>query len=290
MPKLTISRQEWFQAASDGNIQQLEKWKKTGALETRYDPVRVHSASTSGRPKIFDVFDDENNSALHKAIQFGQIEYAQKLMQIANFPDRGNKKGETFVHLSLVLKEKGTVLLKQLHDKGYSIDTPDKIGCTPLHWAISHNNLENFAYLLDQGVRLDQPNDIGDPPLQRVVIHSNVKMAQLLLEKGADPNQVCEKQSKNTAFHTAVIIMNLIDWQNDQSNGMKILRLLLKHGADENKTLIEKDGSLLKPEDLLPATFLPAKMILKKLYTERDFNLLSQETPVINKQKSGMRL
>lgn len=290
MPKLTISRKEWLEAATNGDIAQLQKWRKSGALETRYDPVSVHASPTAGRPKIFDVYDDDNNSALHTAIRFGQVEYAKALMKIAPFADRANKKGETAVHLTLILKEKGTELLYALKEAGYNLDTPDKKGNTPLHWAIGHHNVDNFKFLVEQGVSLNTTDDVGRTALHRVAILQKLEMTKILLENGVNPNILSDGISlQETALHALVIGMNGGDWLDDNNTALKIFRLLINHGADETIKFKERDGNFYTLEDLARNDKATIKM--QEIYAEREAALLSQATPVVSATpRSSLRL
>ena len=99
---------------------------------------------------------------------------------------------------------------------------------TPLIAAMSPRNkrrLEIMDTLIAAGAKVNPPPSFGESPLMNAVTQHDLEMIKALLDRGADVNWA------NEIGHSALVSV-LTD-----SNGpdLKVLRLLLRSGADANK-------------------------------------------------------
>jgi hypothetical protein len=96
MAKLSISRDDWLNAAAHGDLSALESWHRSGALDIRYEPIRLGMENKpQGRARIFDVTSQSKENALHRAIGTGQVEYALRLLDLGRFAATANNEGDT---------------------------------------------------------------------------------------------------------------------------------------------------------------------------------------------------
>lgn len=130
-------------------------------------------------------------------------------------------KDETFQRTSLVLTvinghEASTELLLK---EGADIETQDKLGYTPLHWAITNNHKAVIRLLIENGADIEAQGTTGYTPLHWAVINNQTTMVQLLLEKCAGIE--AQGETGYTPLYWAV-----------KNNHEAVVRLLLEKGAD----------------------------------------------------------
>jgi len=128
---------------------------------------------------------------------------------------------------------------------------------TPLHRAITHNDLDFVKYLVDKGAKLKADSHFGGYPLdfsiylgyydiseflvsrkapslfaeiylRDAVENGDYRKAELLLRSGADVNEVHDT-FRDTVLHIAA-----------QKGDSEIIKLLIKHGAD--RSIKNRDG------------------------------------------------
>lgn len=246
MPKLSISCAEWLGSASYGNLEQLERWFSSGALDIRYDPVHVGVVGKQGRARIFDVCDQDKRNALFVALASGQVAYALRLMELGKFAATKARDGRTPMHPAALLPEKAPTVIRKLVEQGHGVDVSDNKGDTPLMLAIRNKREETVQALLEQGA---DPNGdlVGDPPLDRAVGTQQVGMVQLLLSAGADPNK------RKAGFDVSPLHTLAANWDNEdvdpKSENSRIMRLLVDAGADPDATL-SNNGSEMTMEQV----------------------------------------
>ena len=136
-------------------------------------------------------------------------------------------------------KETVNLLLR----KGANPDAKDKIGNTPLHWAVRHGQIETIELLLAGNADPNARNNQGETPLHHAIQwlpgwklgklgqqgpfpHGTIPMMELLLRAGADPNTY-NKQGK-TPLHSIVVVWDT--WK----IASPVAQLLLEKGADAN--------------------------------------------------------
>ncbi len=169
--------------------------------------------------------DNDGLTPLHIAVQQGNVELINSLLAAGADPDLKNKAGGTpltyaashenfAVHLS-----RYDLIIQSLVQHGATIN---------LFGAIALDDQERAAMLLDAHPELlnDQSNHFSRTPLHVAVIRSRTGIVEMLLARGANPNlqdQNGMNASGQTPLHHAV-------------KNPAIVKLLLEHGADVNKT------------------------------------------------------
>ena len=119
--------------------------------------------------------------------------------------------------------------IKDLYDsKKVTKDEVDDNNVTALRFAAQYNHPEIVQYLLDIGSSTKIKAKDGIDPLLSAVEKRHLEIARMLLEAGANPNNAhskddmwCLKQAREN-YHDEMV------------------ELLLKHGARDPKTLLEK--------------------------------------------------
>jgi ankyrin repeat protein len=97
------------------------------------------------------------------------------------------------VTLRMLVEQKNQILIQQLLDAGYNVDTRDSLNRTSLHHAILSGNYEITELLLSSGANIDLENSDGKTALQlalTAVQHKNCKLITLLLEHSAHTNGI----------------------------------------------------------------------------------------------------
>lgn len=114
--------------------------------------------------------------------------------------------------------EAGDLLtVEQMLTQGYSPNTPDRDGKTPLHWV---GSAEVATLLLNRGAEVHTVNHGGYRPLHSVCRQGSVGVVKVLLQHGADAAATAGHY-RLTPLHLAV------------DNGhAEVVKLLLTYGAD----------------------------------------------------------
>lgn len=123
--------------------------------------------------------------AYREALQAGNVDRLQALIQADDGSPPLASRGETVLHLatSHIHAENRPRLIKVLLDGGMAVDSLDKSGQTPLHWAAGYGCVECVRVLLAAGANPQALRNDGATPLHRAVRDA----APLLLKAGADP-------------------------------------------------------------------------------------------------------
>jgi hypothetical protein len=123
--------------------------------------------------------------------------------------------------LIAALKEGKTAVARQLMAEGFSSDTQEANGDSPLCIALYHKEHHDLAILLLQsGADANYCDNDRSPPLSQAVESGSQQLISLLLQKGAKIN-ARSGWDNNTALHEAVIYRNY-----------DAIEVLLKGGAD----------------------------------------------------------
>lgn len=106
---------------------------------------------------------------------------------------------------------------------------------TALHQAAFTGRLDAVKLLIHAGVMVDCQNNDKQSPLHMACFKNRTSIAQVLLESGANPNLAGERKKfkHNYVFcHKGMIPLSLAAEQNN----VKLIELLLDHGANFGKT------------------------------------------------------
>jgi ankyrin repeat protein len=142
-----------------------------------------------------------------------------------------------------------------LLNAGADVHAVDNEGYTPLHWAAKIDSLDIVKMLLDAGADVDVQDNNGTTPLHKAAVKNSSRVVKMLLKAGADSNLVDNDGAtplhwatlKSSSSKTTKILLNAgahvnvvakdgctpLCWA-AQSEDMKLVFLLMIHGADVN--------------------------------------------------------
>ena len=100
-----------------------------------------------------------------------------------------NKKNDRYAIIELLLKY-------------IDIDSQDEFRFTPLHYAISNNDIELVKYLLSKGADVNRAENRGFNSLHLAISNHNYDIIKLLCDKG------CDKKMKNYRDNTPLDLLN----------------------------------------------------------------------------------
>lgn len=110
--------------------------------------------------------------------------------------------------------------VKELIEKGYSLNRFDDVSKTPLHYAVEGEHLDVVQYLIQLGadVNAHEESKIGNTPLREAADTCSYEMAKILIDAGADPTIPGWMQL--TAIHKAE--------KRIKEEGVRVYRLLIE--------------------------------------------------------------
>lgn len=110
--------------------------------------------------------------------------------------------------------------VKELIEKGCSVNRFDDLSRTPLHYAVEGGHIEVVKYLIQSGadVNAHDESKIGNTPLREVADQCSYVMAKVLIDAGADPT--IPGWMRLTAIHKAE--------KRKKDEGIKVYRLLIE--------------------------------------------------------------
>jgi ankyrin repeat protein len=103
------------------------------------------------------------------------------------------------------------------------VNTQDKVGRTPLHWACRRGDEEKTEILLSKGANPNLADNEDATPLHHAVADGTARCAELCLEHGADPNAVTVYGT--TPIHVAMTM---------ERSQVDTIRALARCGANLN--------------------------------------------------------
>jgi ankyrin repeat protein len=123
-------------------------------------------------------------SSLHDTIAAGDLARAEAmLIKKPALVESRNKDGKTPLHYAVNYKRlQGMELLLKY---GADINSADRTGATPLHTAAMSGQKEAALWLLEHGAAIESKDSFGDTPLQTAAIFGQGAMLKLLFEHGA---------------------------------------------------------------------------------------------------------
>jgi ankyrin repeat protein len=129
----------------------------------------------------------KGDTDLHVAAKAGRIETVRKYVEARTPPiDVRNKLGKTPLYYAVWGNQLGVV--KYLVESGAAVNAADPHGTIPLHAAAEAGGPELVSFLLEHGADVNAKGKNGYTPLHAAAIWNNVPMAKLLLEHGANPS------------------------------------------------------------------------------------------------------
>jgi len=111
--------------------------------------------------------------------------------------------------------------VKHFVEQGTDVNAKDKLGWTPLFWAVSTGQTNVAEFLITKGANVNVETNNNSRPLHRVAQVGGRKLAELLISKGADVN--AKAKNGNTPLHNAA-----------SAGHREVIELLIAKGANVN--------------------------------------------------------
>lgn len=108
-----------------------------------------------------------------------------------------------------------------LIEKGANVDEIERLGMTPLHFAVTTDNIALVQLLLEQGAQIDAQDAAGNSPLFHAIEENRLAMTNFLLEQGANVNSI--RPGKLSPLDNAI-----------RKGNIEMVKLLVKKGARIN--------------------------------------------------------
>ncbi len=159
------------------------------------------------------------STLLHSAVFKGQAEMVNLLIQRGAYADTANRYGASPLHAAAY--HGSSVITNLLIDGGANVNVLGRLEVTPLHVAVYDGHIGIVRLLIDKGANVNAANRLGSIPLHFAAHHGNVNIARLLLEK--DTNVNAASQSGRTPLYAAV-----------EKGYVEMASLLIERGADVN--------------------------------------------------------
>ena len=153
----------------------------SAAANGQYDRLLKLLASNGN---INETDDTTGDNALIKAIQNGDQDAANMLLDKGINARTANKNGQTALHISSNVGFYD--ISKRLLDLGLNPNTRDNAGNTPLMYAAASPNPYLTELLIEKGARIEDKNKKGETSLAIAALIGNTKTVESLAKKGAD--------------------------------------------------------------------------------------------------------
>ena len=157
----------------------------------------------------------------------------------------GLRMAWTPLHMAVQQGQKETAEL--LIEIGADINAEDTFGETPLHYAVGRGDMQLTEFLIQKGADVKSTARVGWTPLHCVAANGSKELARLLIQKGADVN-ARDNFFGETPLHTAIrdgekafnIGLGILQITSDKRNASRdekkaeLTELLIVNGADLN--------------------------------------------------------
>ncbi|CAG7563904.1 unnamed protein product [Fusarium equiseti] len=173
----------------------------------------ANAASWSGQFYFVDVCNSEN------------IEGVELLLENGAKPNTTNLSGRPV--LAQAVKKGNIELARVLLKYGANADTSDMSGNSLLSIAASQDRMDMMKLLLESGTNPSSSNLSGVSVLVDAVNKRKLDMAQLVLDHGANAS------AKDLVGHP-VLVLALRDSKLSQNDKIRVVKMLLDHGASPN--------------------------------------------------------
>ncbi|EXJ76712.1 26S proteasome non-ATPase regulatory subunit 10 [Cladophialophora psammophila CBS 110553] len=199
------------------------------------DRFAIHEAAREGKtqvvesllnanPKLASLRDQDDRLPLHWASAFARLDIVKLLASTRSFdPDAEDGSGWTPLAIAASLKDNsGLPIIELLLSKDADPKIATNTGVTPLHLAVSKNNLDVCKTLLKHGASARVKDKRGHLPLHRAAAVGSVPLVKLLLENKSPINAT--DMDGHTPLHHAI----------SEGHGHVAVELL-KAGAETDK-------------------------------------------------------
>ena len=232
------------------------------------------------RPSLLDEGDQQNNTALHLAVDFKYLDYIEYFTK--QYPKsilHAGYKGRTVAHTSamvgylealrIFLDRSPAVIWTRTHD--------DDHGDMPVHTAVRYHQLEALKVMLEFNERQKELTNLegGYTPLELATVINDIPIACYLAANGADLEATDEEG------RTPLIVASGL-------GHYEIVKCLVENGADlQAKTSVQYDS-----KTALHAAARNSSVDIIRYLVEKDSSLLETvdvwgRTPLINAATHG---
>ncbi|KAI0436779.1 ankyrin repeat-containing domain protein [Xylaria telfairii] len=180
----------------------------------------------------------QGTSAIHLAVRHEQIEVLREMLVEVEQIDALDS--DECTPLLVAAEQRHSDIFELLLDYKASIDKVDRLGQTVLHKCqtdLRHGRDISIASLVHnrKPTLMNATESNGKTALWIACENSNKKMVEFLLSHDADPNIPSTKNNR-TPLQVAVDMRSSEGSQKRADDRLRIIKLLLKHGADSNQT------------------------------------------------------
>ncbi|CAB0042309.1 unnamed protein product [Trichogramma brassicae] len=189
---------------------------------------------------LVDARANNGDTPMHTALYDEEIEKFKFLLKRRADPNIANEEGLTPLHIicSRKIDDDLAKIFLKLNDgihQTVQIDVQDKLGSTPLHWALNCGNKKVTEILLKKGADLNLAERDGWTPLHFFCTSSSYNnLMKILFEISDEKHQLVHLDAKNKKGDTPLYLAL-------SSDNKKAVELLLRRGANPN--LADADGS-----------------------------------------------
>ncbi|KAG6549424.1 hypothetical protein Mapa_009144 [Marchantia paleacea] len=133
-----------------------------------------------------------------------------------------DSEGNYATELHFAVKENDVTTIRKLIERGARVNSPDRFGRSPLHWAIVYGHQEaTKALILNTSKRaLDSTDSCGCTALHYAALGGRTEIGRILIDRGAQVN--CADSRRRTPLHFAA-----------QHPKPTMVEMLISRGADK---------------------------------------------------------
>jgi ankyrin repeat protein len=196
----------------------------------------LHVAAQGGNPEVIRRFvrlgldinaqDQFGNTPLYYATLCNNLEAVYILLELGANTNVIHDKGKTLLHIAA--QEGHPEIIRRFIGLGLDINAQDLFGNTSLYYTTLCNHLEAVDTLLELGANINVINNERETLLHVAAQKNNPETIRKFIELGLDLN--AQDHDGHTALYYA-----------DSFNELKIVKILLKHGAVILPTAAQED-------------------------------------------------
>lgn len=124
-------------------------------------------------------------ASLHDIVAAGDVQKVETMLaRNPGLAHSVNKLGKTPLHYAVSCKQAECMELLLKH--GADINAPDRTGMTPLHVAAMLGRKAEAVWLLDHGANRDARDSFGDTPMHTAAVFGQGHIIKVLWDRGAD--------------------------------------------------------------------------------------------------------
>jgi len=183
--------------------------------------------------KVLDF--DEDDAApqqlrLILAARYGQVDAVRKLL--IEGIDLGLRDDLGYTAVMAASGESSDEIQRLVIDQGADVNARADDGSTALMIAAGKGFLGHVDRLIAAGARVNERNDSGETALMIAIRFGHADVVSVLLEAGADANVYTQDEVLSLSVETP--LMYAAQYGASLTAGVRIVRLLLEHGAKPN--------------------------------------------------------